>query len=209
MANSDESFDEQLDHLHGQAEVELDDDFTEPRNSRSLLYAIIWQELPYFLMLSLAIFGIGYVSFTGNPSDRIWKSLVPVFGVMCIIGGWRRAVGKDERWRIIWTQTSHWLAFLVAMNLIYLPEVRNIANNNAAGLNLMTILALATFVAGVHAQAWQICGVGLILALAAPMAAWIEQSALLALISVVGVVFVVGVVWLAMRREKRRLSEEF
>jgi hypothetical protein len=204
MTDSDESFESRA-HLDQERTAKAD----EPQSWRSLFYKVVWRELPYFVMLSLAIFGIGYVSFTGNPSDFIWMSLVPVFGVMCVVGGWRHTKGKDDRWRLIWTQALHWLAFFIVMNLIYMPEVRSVANNNAAGLNLMTMLALATFVAGIHAQAWQICGVGLILALAVPIVAWVEQSALIFLVIAVGLVFIAASIWLAMHKEIRRASEDY
>jgi hypothetical protein len=196
MTDTDDSF-----------ETHPDDTAYEPPGWRPLFFSIVKRELPYFVMLSLAIIGIGYVSFTGSPSDAIWMSLVPIFCVMCVIGGWRHANGKDERWRLIWTQTLHWLAFFIVMNLVYLPDVRSVANNNAAGLNLLTILALATFVAGVHAQAWQICGVGLLLALAVPLVALVEQSALFFLVVAVGLLFVGGSIWFAMHRERRRAAE--
>jgi hypothetical protein len=201
MTDSEDSFERSTD-----LESEI---ASEDTSWRALFYKVLWRELPYFIMLSLAIVGIGYVSFTGSPADFIWMSLVPVFGAMCVIGGWRHVSGKQERWRLIWTQAMHWLAFFVVMNLIYLPEVRSVANNNAAGLNLMTILALATFVAGVHAQAWQICGVGLILAAAVPVVAWVEQSALIFLVGSVGLLFVAGSIWFAMHRERRREAEDY
>ena len=205
--DSEDSFDDRHDvaHERPRAGVVME----APKTWRSLAFTIVLRELPYFVMLFLAVFGIGYVSFTGRPADFIWMSLVPVFCIMCIIGGWRHAERKEDRWRLIWTQVLHWLSFFVVMNLVYLPEVRSVENNNAAGINLMTILALATFVAGVHAQAWQICGVGLILALAVPLVAWIEQSALISLILILGLVFIIGAIWLAMHRERRRASEEY
>lgn len=162
---------------------------------------------PYILMLSMAILGIGYVSFSGEPWHFYWWLFAPTYCVLCIVAGWRHVEGKDAHIGLIWTQILHWSAFLVAMHLIYLPEVRDVVNNNAAGLNLMTILALATFVAGVHARAWQICFVGAILAIAVPGIAWIEQSALFVMVSLVGVVLVAGSLWVAIHAKRRRASK--
>lgn len=201
MTNSAES----LDKERNEPAVEIEEEEGVEPKLRHLFLAVVKRELPYFAMLSLAILGVGYVSLTGQPTDLIWKSLVPIFGVMCVVAGWSHVQGKEGHWRLIWTQTLHWLSFFVVMNLVYLPEVRSVANNNAAGLNVLTILALATFVAGVHAQAWQICGVGLVLAFAVPLVAWIEQSALFSLVVVVGVAIVIGSLWLAMHKEKRRI----
>ena len=54
-------------------------------------------------------------------------------------------------------------------------------NAPATGLALLTLLALGTFVAGVHVS-WQICVLGIIMAICAPAIAWLAESALLMLL---------------------------
>ena len=112
--DSEDSFDDRHDvaHERPRAGVVME----APKTWRSLAFTIVLRELPYFVMLFLAVFGIGYVSFTGRPADFIWMSLVPVFCIMCIIGGWRHAERREDRWRLIWTQVLHWLSFFVVMN---------------------------------------------------------------------------------------------
>ena len=77
--------------------------------------------------------------------------------------------------RLVTTQALHWLAFLGAMWLMFLPEVRGILNDNATSLTLLILLALGTFVAGVHAGVWRICAVGVFLAVSVPAVAWIQE----------------------------------
>jgi hypothetical protein len=48
-------------------------------------------------------------------------------------------------------------------------------------LVLLALLALSTFVAGVHAHAWRICVIGVVLGLALPAVAWVDQAAILLL----------------------------
>lgn len=165
---------------------------------------ILKLDWPYVLMLSMAIFGIGYVSFTGEPGHFYWWLFAPTYCILCITAGWRSVEGKEAHIALVWTQVLHWSAFLVAMHLTYLPDVRDVVNNNAAGLNLMTILALATFVAGVHARAWQICFVGAVLAVSVPAIAWIEQSALFITVALAGVALAAGTVWIAIHVKRRR-----
>ena len=100
------------------------------------------------------------------------------------------------------TQALHWLAFLAAMWLMFLPEVRGVVNDNATSLALLILLALGTFVAGVHARVWRICLVGLFLALSVPAVAWIQDSAMLLLVGTLMVVAVGGVFWWLWRRER-------
>ena len=56
----------------------------------------------------------------------------------------------------------------------------------------MVLLALGTFVAGVHAEAWQICVVGLILALFVPAMAIVQRSSLFIMVALLGAIFIGG-----------------
>ena len=60
---------------------------------------------------------------------------------------------------------------------------------------MFTLLSLGTFTAGVHVLSWQICLLGLIMALGIPAIAWIENSALLVVLVVGAVVGIVAVFW--------------
>jgi Flp pilus assembly protein TadB len=66
-------------------------------------------------------------------------------------------------------------------------------------------LALGTFTAGVHIPSWQVCLLGLVMALGVPAIAWIEQSALIVMLIVLTVVGIGAVVWWH-RRENRQAS---
>lgn len=163
-------------------------------------------DLPYIIMLSMAVLGIGIVTFTGQPVAFYWEFLTPVYCAICIYVGWRHAETTHERTRLIWTQVLHWAAFLVGMLLIYSAPLRSLIDVNAAGLNLMVLLAVATFVAGVHAVAWQICAVGIILALFVPAVAIIQRSSLFILVSVLGIVFVVASIYITMHSHRRKID---
>lgn len=163
-------------------------------------------DLPYIVMLSMAVFGIGLVTFTGEPSGFYWELLTPVYCGICIYVGWRNAPTREERFKLIWTQILHWAAFLAAMWLIYSPAMRSLVDVNATGLNLMVLLALATFVAGVHAEAWQICIVGLILAMFVPAVAMIQRTSLFVIVALVGIVFIFISLYATTHSERRRVS---
>jgi hypothetical protein len=137
------------------------------------------RELPYATILVLAIFGIAYTSYSKQSMVGYWEFLAPVICVACIASGWAQAGDEKARLRLVGTQALHWLAFLVAMNLVLLASVQEIMNANATGLTILMLLALGAFTAGVHIFAWQICLVGIVMALGVPAIAWMEQSALL------------------------------
>ena len=107
--------------------------------------------------------------------------------------------------KLVVTQALHWLAFLGAMWLMFLPEVRGVVNDNSTALTLLILLALGTFVAGVHAGVWRICAVGVFLAASVPAVAWIQESAVLLLVGVLLLAVVGFAFWWMWRRESKRL----
>jgi LPXTG-motif cell wall-anchored protein len=67
------------------------------------------------------------------------------------------------------------------------------------------LLALGTFVAGVHARAWRICLVGIVLAISLPVVAWIQDSAMLLLVGALMIAAIAGLFWWLRRQETRVL----
>ena len=120
------------------------------------------------MVLFLTLFGIAYTSFSKRPFILYWEFLALVVGVVCVWTGWRRASDRDARAPLIWTQALHWLAFLAAMNLLLLSTVQSMLNADATGLAILMLLALGTFIAGVHMLAWEICVLGVVMAFFVP-----------------------------------------
>jgi len=159
-------------------------------------YVSFWlRELPYVAVLILTLFGVAYASFSRQSMVGYWEFLAPVIGLLCVGIAWPRAHDKTARWRLVWTQALHWLAFLVAMNLLLLSGVASLLSADATGLTILTLLALGTFVAGVHIQSWQICVLGMVMGLGVPAVAWIERSALLLLLGGIAIVGIGGALW--------------
>lgn len=152
-------------------------------------------------MLALALGGIVLTAFRGPTPYYYWMALAPIYGLISIMSGWRRLDTGSERLQLIATQALHWLAFVGAMWLMFLPQVRGIENDNATTLTLLILLALGTFVAGVHARAWRVCAVGGFLALSVPAVAWIQEAAALLLV-VSGLVVLFGIAFWWMRHHE-------
>jgi hypothetical protein len=109
---------------------------------------------------------------------------------------------------LIGTQALHWLAFLVVMNLMLLPSVQRTFSADATGLAIFTLLTLGTFTAGVDVRSWQVCLLGLIMALGIPAMAWIENSALLFVLIAAGILGIVAVFWWHSRERRVRSHVE-
>jgi hypothetical protein len=172
-----------------------------PRRTAHVSFWI--RELPFTLVLILTIAGVAYTSFSKKPIVGYWEILAPIIALVCVGAGWQEAGDKNGRLRLIVTQALHWFAFLLVMNLMLLSSVQTIFTAQTTGLAIFTLLALGTFTAGVHVLSWQVCLLGLIMALGIPAIAWIENSALLVVLIAVAVVGVGGaVLWWRWRQER-------
>lgn len=165
----------------------------------------LWiRELPFSLVLILILLGVAYTSFSKRPLIGFWECLAPIIGLVCVGSGWHGAHDKEARLRLIGTQALHWLAFLIVMNLMLLPSVQRNFNAGAMSLAVFILLTLGTFTAGVHVLSWQICLLGLIMALGIPAIAWIENSALLFVLVAAGALGLVAVFWWHWRERRTR-----
>ena len=164
------------------------------------------RELPFTLVLLLTIAGVAYTSFSKHPILIYWEILAPIIGLVCVWYGWPSANDNTARLRLIGTQVLHWLAFLLVMNMVFLPSVQRVFNATSTGLAIFTLLALGTFTAGVHIFSWQVCLLGLIMAFGIPAIAWIENSALLLVLLAAVVLGIGAVIWWHWRERRTRTA---
>ncbi len=102
-----------------------------------------------------------------------------VYGIVCIVTGWSRFGAKDRsRLKLIWTQILHWGAFLLSMQLVFLPVVQQNLDSDITGLVLLHLLALSTFLAGIYLD-WRLCVVGAFLAADIVAVAFLDQATIL------------------------------
>ena len=98
----------------------------------------------------------------------LWLAIA--MGLVCVITQWSELEDKQARLRLMWTQALHWLAVLVTMNIMLFSGVQQLLPTLATSLVLLILLALGTFLAGVHLLSLQIGFLGFALALAVPCA---------------------------------------
>lgn len=181
--------------------VDYESDDDDRKASRFSLRAFLIKDSPYFAMLALALFGVAYTSMERQAMTTYWIVLVPLFAAICVVTRWRDVEGKAAHWHLIQTEALHWFAVLVAMYVVFEASVRQMMNSDASALMLLTLLALGTFTAGVHVAAWRICLVGVVLALAVPAIAWLEQATLLLLLIAIVLVAIVVLYFMHRRQE--------
>lgn len=148
------------------------------------------RQLPYALLLVLALAGIGYWSFANAPINEYWMFLAALSAAICVLTGWPHAEDQETRLRLIGTQALHWLSVLVAMNILLLPNVAEMANADATGQGILLVLALGTVLAAIHIPSWQLGLLGVVMLASVPALAWLEEAALFL---VLGVLVVGGI----------------
>jgi hypothetical protein len=151
------------------------------------------RELPYILLLVLAVTGIAYTSLSPDASIAYWKILAPVFAIVCIVSQWRRVpAGGGAKMRLVIVQLVHWAAFLFTILLLFLPEMQKMLTSLVSAQVILYLLALSTFLAGLYSTSWQLVAVGVLMALAVPAIAFLERSVLLVVVIAAAVLVVIG-----------------
>ncbi len=157
---------------------------------------------PYIAMIALALVGMIF-----NMHASYWVILTPLFGVICVIVGWRHFDTPEARRQMAYTQALNWLALILAIIVLYADVVQGVLNTNSTSLAMMTLLALGTFTAGLQARVWRICAVGGLLLLAVPGMGWLVQSPILPSIAVLAVLAIGFVIWrVSTRRPKLAMT---
>ena len=117
----------------------------------------LYRNLPFMLALALSIFGVAYSNFSGHTINGYWEFLAIAMGLVCITTGWPNAPERKTRFHLVWTQVAHWVTILVAMNLVLLPGFQQVLPVQAAGLVLLLLLGVGTFLAGINMMSLRIC----------------------------------------------------
>ena len=172
-----------------------------PRATHRLSFWL--KELPFALVLILTTLGVAYTSFSKQPIVGFWELLAPLIALVCIGSGWPSTADRTARLTLIGSQALHWLAFIVVMNLLLLPSVQRNFTANSTAIAVFTLLALGTFTAGLQVFSWQVCALGLVMALSVPAIAWIQNSALIVAVIFVMMLAVGVAVWSHWRKGAR------
>src|ERR1700739_1233052 len=106
------------------------------------LGANFWcRHLPYLLVLALALAGVAYSNMAQKPLAGYWELLALISGGVCIFTEWGKLEDRQARVRLVWTQAVHWIAVLVAMNIMLLAGVQRLLPAPATSLVLLMLLA--------------------------------------------------------------------
>lgn len=151
------------------------------------------RKLPHAALLALTIGGVAFTSVTHTPLIRYWELLAVLTALICIASGWPDR-DRHDRLQLILKQAAHWIAIIVAMRIVLMPGIQTMFTAPATGYALLLLLALGTFLAGLNISL-ELCVLGVLMALAVPAMLWVKQTALLAILIVVGAVGLFAALW--------------
>jgi hypothetical protein len=150
-------------------------------------------------MLLLAFIGIGASDVSGAGSQAYWSFLAIGFGVASVTLDWIHGDEDDARALGTLRLAAHWVGVLVAIQLVYVFIASGRLANADVGLVNGALLALGTFLCGVHAD-WRLAVVGAALALTTAAVAYLEQY--LWVMFALAVVALVAAIWIGRLRRR-------
>jgi hypothetical protein len=171
-----------------------------PTAERGFLANFFIKNAPYIILLLLAVIGVAYTDLSPARSFLYWQAMVPVFAVLCIIARWRRVEPNTRsRLHLIWEQLLHWGALLLVMRVLFVHDVQRLLDSDIAGLLLIYLLALTTFLGGIYLD-WRLCVVGVFLGLGAVALAFLDEAAL-PMLGLAVIIVLVLALWSRLRRK--------
>ena len=103
------------------------------------------------LLIALSLVGMIITDFKPDASLTYWNIMIPVFALLCL---WLSYVDYHDERRFIgmtlWHELLHWAATLAAVYMVASFVHAGIVSNITAGLIVLLILSLSTFLAGIY-----------------------------------------------------------
>lgn len=181
--------------------MEIDKKETSSRHPRTIKFPVEGASLTAAFILS--ILGIGITDYSPLQSYRYWVAMTFFLALTGLALGWSKAhrLGRPATETLI-TQLVHWAVTGVAVAGIFLLLEAGRLTYESAGLVLLIVLGLATFLDGYRIN-WRFSLVGLLIFVSSIAAAYIEEYLWVLLFIATGTAIAV-LFWERHQRAKRR-----
>ncbi len=152
-------------------------------------------QIIFTILMVFSLVGVALTSIAPVDVHNYWIGMIFVFACAAIYCGRRQAREKEEKLDGIFLKhVIHWFGALMAILCVYTLLYTGNLDREVAGLIMLLVLALSTFLAGVHIG-WRFYILGAILALTTVTAAYIEEfmwMIMLLAVIIVGITFYWG-----------------
>ena len=154
-----------------------------PGDRLRLFRRLEMDEIVLLVLIVLSVVGMAITDAAPDVGFLLWLIMVPVYGALGLFIQWSRGPDAGVNWsRLVRSQVMHWLGLLIAIKIAYLLLYMGRLNYENTGYVVALMLALTTYLSGVHLGRWRISLAGIFLAVAVILAGWLEQYAWLFLI---------------------------
>lgn len=104
-----------------------------------------------FTMLLLSFIGLIISDLFKGGAWTYWRLMVPVYAILSIWLSWYLRRKKHRITAIkIWHEILHWVALVIGVYLVSMFVTMGIIGRFEAGLEVLIMLALTTFLAGIY-----------------------------------------------------------
>ena len=132
-------------------------------------------QLIFSALVILAFIGVVITDISPADAHVYWVAMLVVYASVAIYSGRKQAKIKGEKLGgLILKQVIHWGGSLVAILCVYTLLHTGTVTDEEAGLIILLLLALTTFLAGGHVG-WRYYVLGALLALITVVAVYIEE----------------------------------
>lgn len=158
------------------------------RSASKIRYYV--EEFILILLLVLSLVGIGLTNFSAADGWWYWMIMIFVFAFCAIITGFfRMREASQTIMELLVVQMIHWLGVMAAVVAAFSLLNAGVMEEQATGLVILLILALATFLDGVRIG-WRFSLVGIFLGVTAVIVAHVEEYLVLVMSLAVVIVIV-------------------
>lgn len=126
------------------------------------------------VLVALSIIGLGLTNFATKDAEWYWLLVIPIFALAGVRVWEKKGFTLKGSWGLLRDQIFHWLGFLAAVQIMYLMIQAGTLDRTAAGLVSLVLLALTSYLAGIHFDRMFLI-VALLLAVAAVMATYVDE----------------------------------
>lgn len=104
-----------------------------------------------FLMLTIAFVGMVFTNISSQGGWIYWRTMTPIYALLCIgLSLYLRHMKLSDTLVTVWHEIWHWFGLLLAVFVLSKLVDMGFMNHLQAGVQVLLLLALATFLAGVY-----------------------------------------------------------
>ena len=157
------------------------------------------------ILLVLAFLGLIITDIEKDGGWLYWRIITPVYAIVALWLSWYlRKKNHAISVVSIWHEIFHWIGLILAIYLVSRFVNIGLMGRFEAGLVVLTLLALTTFLAGIYIEITFVF-IGLILGFFAYGIAFLNQYLYAIMLPLVGVV--AGVIFFVVYRKKREIEK--